>query len=83
MIQPTTLLHNETLNRQRLQTATSKFRLVIEASRYGNGVDGRIKRGNDVVHGWGTSGVPTGLSVFWRHTITMNQHPATSRCSSS
>ena len=49
---------------QKLQTVPSKFRLVIEASRYGNGVAGRIKRGNEVVHSWGTSSVPADLSRF-------------------
>jgi len=46
------------------QTVSSKYRLVIEARRFGNGVEGRVKRGNETVHGWGTSGVPTDLSRF-------------------
>ncbi len=76
MIQPTTRPHNEKLNKHNLQTVPSKFRLVIEASRYGNGIDGRIKRGNDVVHGWGTSGVPTDLSRF---LATQYYYESTSR----
>jgi non-specific serine/threonine protein kinase len=57
-------LLDEEINRLRPHSAPSKFRLVMEASRYGGGVEGRIKRGNDIVHGWGTSGVPTDLSRF-------------------
>ncbi|MFA7405184.1 MAG: hypothetical protein WC007_14405, partial [Pelobacteraceae bacterium] len=57
-------LLNEEINKLKPQAVSSKYRLVIEARPYGNGVEGKIKRGNDTVHGWGTSGVPTDLSRF-------------------
>ena len=54
-------LHNKELNRKK---ALPQFRLVIEAVEYGNSIDGQIKRGNDVIHGWNSRGIPTDLARF-------------------
>ncbi len=54
----------EELHKQKKERAPATFRLVIEADLYGNGLKGSIKRGNEVVHGWTTNGIPTDLARF-------------------
>ena len=56
-------VRNEHLNSAAVQ-ASRQFRLVIEHSRHRNGLSGRFMRGDDVIHGWTSIGIPTDLARF-------------------
>ena len=52
------------IDQKAAKAASSKYRLLIEQSEYGNGLRGYIRRGNETVNGWTTSGIPTDLARF-------------------
>jgi non-specific serine/threonine protein kinase len=43
---------------------TPKYRLLIEQCGHGNSIRGTIKRGNEAVNGWASSGLPPDLARF-------------------
>ncbi|MDD2733393.1 MAG: DEAD/DEAH box helicase [Desulfuromonadaceae bacterium] len=43
---------------------TSKYRMVLEQSGHGSGIQGGIKRGDEAVYGWTSHGLPTDLARF-------------------
>lgn len=43
---------------------SSKYRLLLEQGEYGTTIRGVIKRGNETVYDWNTTGLPTDLARF-------------------
>lgn len=46
------------------QEKTSRYRLLIEQSGFGNNIRGAIKRGNETMYGWTAHGLPADLARF-------------------
>ena len=61
MTQP---LSATTENDKANRSDTSKYRLLLEQSGYGNSIRGAIKRGEDSVYGWTAQGLPPNLTRF-------------------